>query len=60
MPVSDVFSHHRILTTCHLANIAIRLDRSLKWDPDKEEIVGDDQAKAMQRREQRKGFEIVA
>lgn len=60
LPVSDVFSHHRILTTCHLANIAIRLDRTLKWDPDKEQIVGDDQAKAMQRREQRKGFEIVA
>jgi len=57
-PVSDVFSHHRILTTCHLAGIAIRLGRTLKWHPAKEEIVGDDQAKAMQRREQRKGYEI--
>ena len=60
LPVSDVFSHHRILTTCHLANIAIRLGRKLQWDPAKEEIVGDDQARALQRREQRKGYEIGA
>ena len=24
-PISDVYSHHRAMTTCHLANIAIRL-----------------------------------
>ena len=28
LPVSDVFTHHRALTTCHLANIAIRLNRN--------------------------------
>ena len=27
VPVSDVWTHHRALTTCHLANIAIRLGR---------------------------------
>ncbi len=57
-PISDVFTHHRALTTCHLANIAIRLDRTLKWDPKAEQIVGDDDANAWQAREQRKGFEI--
>jgi predicted dehydrogenase len=57
-PVSDVDSHHRALTTCHLANIAIRLGRNLTWDPDREQIVGDDEANAWQRREQRKGYEI--
>ena len=57
-PISDVWSHHRILTTCHLANIAIRLDRALEWDPAAEQIVGDEQAQAMQGREQRKGYEI--
>jgi hypothetical protein len=57
MPVSDVFSHHRNLTTCHLANIAIRLGRNLQWDPVREQIVGDGEADAMQRRVQRKGFE---
>ena len=40
-PVSDVYSHHRALTTCHLSKIAIRLGRKLKWDPIKEVIVGD-------------------
>jgi predicted dehydrogenase len=60
MPVSDVFSHHRNLTTCHLANIAIRLGRNLIWDPSTEQVVGDDEANAMQRRVPRKGYEIEA
>jgi hypothetical protein len=58
-PVSDVATHHRALTTCHLANIAIRLGRKLTWDPKTEQIVGDDEANAWQKREQRKGYEIV-
>src|SRR5262249_22289169 len=42
VPVSDVWSHHRALTTCHLANIALRLDRKkLTWDPEQEQIVDD-------------------
>ena len=57
-PISDVHTHHRAMTTCHLANIAIRLGRKLEWDPVKEEIVGDAEAHAMQGREQRKGYEI--
>ena len=31
-PICDVSTHHRAMTTCHLANIAIRLGRKLKWD----------------------------
>ena len=57
-PISDIFSHHRALSTCHLANIAMRLDREIKWDPEKEEIIGDDQAQSFVSREQRKGYEI--
>ncbi|MBI1902379.1 MAG: Gfo/Idh/MocA family oxidoreductase [Planctomycetia bacterium] len=59
-PISDVFSHHRALSTCHLANICIRLGRSLKWDPAKEQIVGDEEANAWQRREQRVPYQIEA
>jgi len=60
-PVSDVWSHHRAMTTCHLANIAIRLGgRKLQWDPVKEEIVGDSEANAWQTRPQRAGYEINA
>lgn len=57
-PISDVFTHHRAMTTCHLANIAIRLGRPLKWNPETEQIEGDEAAAAWQRREQRAGFEI--
>jgi predicted dehydrogenase len=58
MPISDVHTHHRCMTTAHLANIAIRLDRPLKWDPEREQMLGDEQANAMQSREQRQGYEI--
>jgi predicted dehydrogenase len=58
-PISDVYTHHRAMTTCHLANIAIRLGRKLKWNPESEQIEGDDAANAMQKREQRKGYEVV-
>jgi predicted dehydrogenase len=58
-PASDVWTHHRALTTCHLANIALRLNRALTWDPETEQIVGDDEANAFQTRPQRDGYEVV-
>jgi predicted dehydrogenase len=57
-PISDVYTHHRAITTCHLANIAMRLGRSLTWNPETEQLVGDNEAQAWQAREQRKGYEI--
>lgn len=57
-PISDVWSHNRMLEICHLSNIAMRLDRAISWDPDKREIVGDDQANSFLSREDRKGYEI--
>ncbi len=57
-PISDVFSHHRALTTCHLAGIAARLNRAIRWDPVAETIVGDDQAASFLDREKRKQFDI--
>jgi hypothetical protein len=59
-PISDVYTHHRSMTTCHLANIAIRLGRKLKWNPETEQIEGDEAANGWLKREQRKGFEVVA
>ena len=58
-PISDVWTHHRALTTCHLANIAIRLGRNLRWDAKQEKILGDDEAQAWLSRPQRKGYEIT-
>ena len=57
-PISDVWSHNRMLEICHLSNIAMRLDRELKWDPEKREIIGDAQANSFLSRENRKGYEI--
>jgi hypothetical protein len=57
-PISDVWSHNRMLEICHLSNIAMRLGRPVQWDPVKREIVGDAQANAFLSRESRKGFEI--
>ncbi len=57
-PISDVTSHLRAIDLCHLANISARFDRPMKWDANKEEIIGDDQANALLSREYRKGFEI--
>ncbi|WP_425619110.1 Gfo/Idh/MocA family protein [Anatilimnocola sp. NA78] len=57
-PISDVWSHNRMLEICHLSNIAMRLGRELNWDPTKREIVGDAEANSFLAREIRKGFEI--
>ena len=59
-PISDVHTHHRAMTVCHLANIAIRLDRTIQWNPETEQIVNDAEAATWQAREQRKGYEIEA
>lgn len=59
-PVSDVFSHHRHLSSCHLANLAMLLKRKLRWDPKHEVFLGDPQANALLSRPQRKGYEITA
>jgi predicted dehydrogenase len=57
-PISDVFSHHRALSTCHLAGIAARLGRKIEWDPKDERIIGDDPAQAFVSRAKRQGYEI--
>lgn len=57
-PISDVWTHNRMLEICHLSNIAMRLNRPLQWDPVAREIVGDSQANEFLARENRKGFEI--
>jgi predicted dehydrogenase len=58
-PLADVASQHRSVSTCHLANISMRLGRPLRWDPQAERFVGDDEADGWLARPQRKGFEIT-
>ena len=44
LPICDVAIGHRSATVCHLGNVSIRTGKKLKWDPAKEEMVGDAQA----------------
>ncbi len=44
VPRSDVASAHRTATTCHLANIALRLGRMMRWRFDTEQVIDDAEA----------------
>jgi len=46
-PICNAEVGHRSSTICHLANIAMLLDRPLKWDPQKEQFIGDSEANHM-------------
>lgn len=58
LTVSDVDTHVQAMNVCHLAAIAARLGRTVKWDPKAEKITGDDQAASFFAREPRSGYEI--
>lgn len=49
-PIEPVEAGHRTVSICHLGNIAMQLDRKIKWDPAKEQILDDPEASAMLRR----------
>lgn len=57
-PFRDVEFAHRVATVCHLGNICYRLKRSLKWDPDKEDFIGDTEASRMVDRPRRGPWQI--
>ena len=57
-PFRDVEYAHRVATVCHLGNICYRLKRDLKWDPDKEEFVGDAEANRLVDRPRRGPWQI--
>ncbi len=44
LPFRDIEIAHRACTVCHLGNIAYWLDRPLRWDPEQEQIIGDERA----------------
>ncbi len=43
-PVESVEIGHRVSTVCHLGNIAMKLDRKLRWDSQAETFPGDGEA----------------
>jgi predicted dehydrogenase len=60
-PICDAEVGHRSVSVCHLGVIALRLGRKLRWDPAKEEFVGDREANGYLAREMRKPwtYEVV-
>ena len=58
VPISDIESQHRSVSTCHLGNISMRLGRELSWDPTLEQFVDDTEANQWLQRQQREGFEV--
>jgi len=46
-PIAPVEIGHRTASLCHLGNIAMRLGRKVKWDPQKERFVDDNEANSM-------------
>ena len=58
LPISDVFSHVRAVNACHLANIAMVLNRKIRWDPSAQRFIGDDEANRLCARKQRSPYTI--
>ncbi|MGE0757732.1 MAG: Gfo/Idh/MocA family protein [Pirellulaceae bacterium] len=49
-PVADIEQGHISTASCILANLSMQLRRSLTWDADKQQVVGDDEANQLLRR----------
>jgi predicted dehydrogenase len=58
-PIADVELGHRTTTVCNLGQIAMVLGRKLKWDPAKEEFVGDEMANRLRGRAMRAPWALV-
>ena len=54
-PQADIEIGHRGATVCHLGNLAARLKRTLVFDGEKEQVVGDEEANRLLAREYREG-----
>jgi len=59
LPNADIEIGHRSVTVCHLLNITRELGRKLRWNPDTEQFVEDDEANQLLDRPRRAGYELV-
>ncbi|MEM6363513.1 MAG: Gfo/Idh/MocA family oxidoreductase [Planctomycetota bacterium] len=58
-PASDMVSHNQMLNVCHAINVAMRLNRSVIYDPATQTFGDDPTANAFIEREQRAGYETA-
>jgi predicted dehydrogenase len=59
-PNSDVEIGHNSMIACHLGNIAQRLGRQVKWDVDREMIIGDKEAETYVSRAYRPPWKLTS
>jgi predicted dehydrogenase len=52
-PVADIEQGHISTASCILANLSMKLGRSLKWDSSRQQVIGDDEANRLLRRQYR-------
>ena len=57
-PVSTANAAHHSITACHCANVAVRLRRRVKWDPQKEEFIDDPEANRLRMRAVREPWRL--
>jgi len=57
-PVASAEVGHRTATICHLLNIAMLTKRKLKWDPEREQVIGDREANQMLSRPMRSPWHL--
>jgi len=57
-PISDVWSHCNSVNACHMANISMLLDRTVRFDPRKYQFINDEEANRLMWRPQRSPYEI--
>ena len=58
--IADAETAHRTTTVCNLGQIAMALGRKLRWDPVKEEFLGDEMANRLRSRPMRAPWSLVA
>ena len=57
-PIADVWTHTNSVNACHVANIAMLLDRKVRWDQAKYDFIDDPEASALTKRPQREPYGI--
>lgn len=59
LPICDVEIGCRSVTVCHLGNLALWNNRRLRWDPEKERFIGDEEANTWLDRPKRSPWDRV-
>jgi predicted dehydrogenase len=57
-PPLELEDSHKGTVCCHLANISYLNGRTIRWDGEKEQIIGDAEASGLLTRPRRKGYEL--